>query len=496
MKKEISTLILAYIFFITALIAVCCFVACNTPIVPIKMDRPLKPDSTVIIVPQQMNTTIGQFLEHGIQDVYRLPYNYSSFPVLREKTEFGTCALPISSNKVFISVGNTSFNIDSNYVKSLPPCSFVINKKGRFIRINGSDDAGTYAGVEYFLNNYCGVTHYMPGKLFTTVPTDSTISLPENIYVINSPFTRCLTSSGWVGTGDTINKNNIYQWDSYWALLNSLQYTDWGQFQHTMSSYFFDSDIIRDFPKAYPIINGKISLPTSYGDPNFEPDFFSPDIVPASYTIAMKYFDYYKNWSTIAFSVMDSKNGYITTGQSLIDANAKWLNDLADTLPFCKTVAFTLYSNVNGEPSFKWSKNVLPITVWHLSNFDAAYSPYLDDLHKSFIRIGNDDWGEGKGFIYPRIYTGLISKYLKSLKKQGISFDFAHIETYPNWALDGFKYWEMSKIYRNPDIDVDSLRLKECKDLFGDAALQMKAYFDALEQISYWLNNHSDVLTH
>src|SRR5574337_2006519 len=107
MKKEISSLLITYIVLISLLIIICCLAACTPTTNPVvRMDNPLKPDSTIIVVPNQM-TAIGQFLEHGIQDVYRLPYNYHTFPVLREKGELATSYYPDTAGKTFISVGNT-----------------------------------------------------------------------------------------------------------------------------------------------------------------------------------------------------------------------------------------------------------------------------------------------------------------------------------------------------------------------------------------------------
>lgn len=479
-----------------------CFSACNqiskiqcknidTTIVKndtIKFDTPLKPNGTAIVIPNQLNSLIGQYVERGLQDVYKLPYNYQTFPVLREHVEFATSIYPDTAGKIFISVGNT-FMSDSVEAKKLPPCSFIIKKNGRYISITGSDDNGNYAGVEYFLSHYCGITHYMPGSLFTSVKSDSTISLPSEINIVDSPFTRNITSTGFYGTGNPENKSDVHYWDNYWALLNSLKYTDWGSFQHTMSALFCDSLIMKFYPDAYPVINSKRYYPTSSNDQEFEPNFASPQLVDASFDVCINYFTHNPFVKTIAFSVMDGSGGYTFTGQPLIDANANWMNRLAKRVTDRKTIAYLSYSAVDGYPSFKLEPNVLPITVWHLSDFPSDGWGRIDSIAKFTSRIGNDDWAEGKGFIFPRIYTRILSIYLRGLQKKEIKFDYAHIEAYPNWGLDGIKYWEMGKIYRNPNLDVDSLRLKFCTDLFGNANLQMKAYFDTMEDIGLWLNN-------
>ena len=476
------------LFFIAALL----FATCSKTVkpVPLQYDTKLNPDSTIIIVPSDSvhKSNAGFFLRSDLLAAYRLQatVSWKVFGVLRAQY-INSSIYPDTTGRTFISVGNTPF-ADINAVKDLPPCSFIIKKKGRVIVIQGSDDAGDFAGIEYFLSHYCGVTHYMPGTLFTKYPDYSSIALPSVINVVDSPFTRNITSTGWAGTGNINDPHNIQYWDSYWALYNSLNYTDWGQFQHTMSGLFYDSLIMKFYPSVYPIINGKKYYPISSNDQNFEPEFSSPDLVNASFDIAVNYFTHNPSVNTMAFSSMDSWNGYTFTGQQLINANANWMNGLAKKIPN-KTVAYLLYSAVNGYPSFKLEPNVLPITVWHLSDFPSDGWGRIDSIARIANRTGNDDWAEGVGFIFPRIYTKIISRYLQELKKRNVKFDYAHIEAYPNWGLDGIKYWEMGQIYRNPDLDVDSLRLKFCTDLFGDANLQMKGYFDTMEDISLWLNN-------
>lgn len=487
-------IILLFLGYLTMLIVVLWLISCNTivdkPV--IQYDRALNPDSTIIVIPNlsEHSSNANRFLLNELKKVYGIDLNDKSnkkFPVLRQFTELGTYVYKDTANKVFIGVGNTFFS-DSNDAKYLPPASFIIKKKGRYISITGSDDAGDFAGVEYFLNNYCGITHYMPGTLFTKYSGDTTISLPTNINVIDTPFTYNITSTGWFGTGNVDDKTNVQYWDSYWALLNSLNYTNWGSFQHTMSGLFCDSSVLHFFPSVYPVIYGKRYFPASADDQGFAPNFNSDELVDASWDIATRYFTKNPRIKTMAFSVMDGVEGYTMGGQQLIDANAKWLNGLAKLLKG-RTIAYLLYSKVDGYPSFKLEDNILPITVWHLSDFDSDGWGRIDSLARFTKRVGNDDWAEGKGFIFPRIYTKMLSRYLNELKKKGIDFDYAHIEAYPNWGLDGIKYWEMGKIYRHPELNVDSLRIQFCNDLFGDGAKQMKAYFDTMEEIGRWLNN-------
>ncbi len=48
-----------------------------------------------------------------------------------------------------------------------------------------------------------------------------------------------------------------------------------------------------------------------------------------------------------------------------------------------------------------------------------------------------------KELYTPRIYTNLVSKFVRTVKKDKMDFEYAHIEAYPNWAMDGPKYYFM-----------------------------------------------------
>jgi len=445
-----------------------------------------------------------------------------NFSVLREFSELSSDR--DTAGKIVISVGDTHFSNDED-VKNLSPYSFIIKKKGNLIIIRGTDDIGTNLGVSYFLDHYCGVRFYLPGDLFTTMPREHTITLPATIDVERSPYTENITSTGFSGTGDPNHPHDILQWDYYWAQMNGLVRTTWGSFQHTMSGIFFDSTIMKKYPEIYPLINGKRNFPKSANDQGFEPDFAEPHLVDASLYAAVKYFKPNPTINYMAFSVMDG-DGYSKEGkmgkflanypqtpngqvQGYTDANANFLNNLSLRLPEelvkngirgKKKIAYIVYSQVRNVPNFKLTSSILPITVWHLSNAlaDSFYLPHgaLTKWAKLTSNLGNDDWAEGKGFIYPRIYTTILSKYLKKIKSEKLNFKYAHVEAYPNWALDGPKLYEMGRIYWNPDINIDSLRAQFCKDMFGNASSEMHDYFNTVEQISTWLNNHSDLPTH
>jgi len=482
----------------------------------------LSPSNTIIVGTKGYPIGV-RYLYKWLNKIYNTEaVSNKNFSIFREYSELRNDN--DTAGKIVLSIGDNHFNKNKD-VSDLSPYSFIIKKNGNLIVIKGTDDAATNLGISYFLDHYCGVRFYLPGDLFTTMGGEKIISLPSTINVEKSPFTENITSTGFSGTGDPNHPHDILQWDNYWAQMNGLMRSNWGSFQHTISGIFYDSTIMKNYPEIYPLIDGKRNFPKSADDQGFEPDFAEPHLVDASLYAAVKYFKANPGIDCMAFSVMDG-GGYPKEGkmekflanypqtldglvQGFSDANAKFLNNLAARLPAelvkngingSKKIAYIVYGQVKDIPNLKLSPSISPITVWHLSNAlgDSLifFQGILGKWAKVTSNIGNDDWAEGKGFIYPRIYTTIISNYLREITSRKLSFKYVHVEAYPNWALDGPKFYEMAKLYWNPNINTDSLRSQFCKDLFGAAATPMHNYFDTVESISTWLNNHTGTPTH
>lgn len=164
-----------------------------------------------------------------------------------------------------------------------------------------------------------------------------------------------------------------------------------------------------------------------------------------------------------------------------------------------KTIVYLAYSNVNSVPKQKLHPSVMPVVVFRVAEIDVKGSLYeangvnpssIADWLKVTKRIGIHDWAQGQGYLFPRIYSGQYARLMRFIKEQEGSLELAHIESYPNWGLDGPKYYLMSKVLWNPDTDVDKELTRFCNDLFGRAAKEMNSYFITLEQLTQSMNNN------
>lgn len=460
----------------------------------------LKPQATVIVIPDKPDPFENKsaiLLNHWLKKIY---VTDSGFAVQRESL------IKIKEGEFLISIGKTQFS--AAYSSSNPETySFVIKRQKDIVSIEGETPLGTYLGTSYFLDRFCGIRYYLPGNLFISMPENKKVNLSKIISVTQTPFTRYVMSTGYKTGSETD-----------WAIYNGLSRKDWGSHQHSMGDRFYDDSIFKLYPEIFPIIKGKRYFPKSKQDQNWEPDFAEPKLVDAAVYSAIKYFKQNPTINYISFSVQDSwiyptegkmgdflKN-YPNTKQGRFrgytDAYISFLNKLAERLKtelprngitWPKTIVYIVYGNVREVPVEKVNPAILPITVYHLSNAiqDSIYidGGVLKAWAKITKRMGNDDWAEGRGFIYPKIYTNIVSNYVKTVQKEKLSFDYAHLEFYPNWSLDGPKYYFMSKIYWNPKVNTDSLLTLFCNDMFGKAAIQMKKYFTTLENLNTLMNN-------
>ena len=466
----------------------------------------LIPSATIITLPDKpdyLETESAVRLNKWLRKIYGIN---TGFEIVKQGD------LSNIKEKTVIAIGKTKFSSGKD-LQDLPPYSFIINKNGNIITLQGINNIATFMATGYFLDHFCGVRFYMPGDLFTSMSQTKKVQLNKNIFIKEIPFTNYVLTTGYQ------NKEEIY-----WAHINGLYRKNWQSHQHTMGVRFVNDTIMKKFPEIFPIYNGQKYFPSSKNDQKWQPDFAEPRLVDAAVFSAIQYFKQHPTIDYIAFSVQDSKN-YPTEGKmgeflksypnspegqrrGYTDAYVAFLNKLAERLKTelpkngitkPKTIVYISYGKVSDIPTVKLNPSILPITVLHVAEtlMDSVYNEgpqgkknhRLSEWAKITTRFGNHDWAEGRGIIYPRIYTSLVSKLARTVKKDKMNFEYAHIEAYPNWAMDGPKYYFMGKIYWNPDVNPDSLLTLFCSDMFGKAKDQMKAYFLTLEDLNISMNN-------
>ena len=493
-------------------VTVICFVCIcfNSGLAQSKDDLYLKPFNTQIVLPtyaKDEEIKSAKLINKWLNRLYR---SDSGFVIVRERI------LKIKEDQVLISIGNTRLDSVKQW-DSQEPYSFRINRVKNLITLNGATPIATLFATNYFLDHFCGVRFYLPGELFVSEPGNKKIKLDDIKPVYEVPFTRYLYATGFSNKALETHKDFA---EIAWAQFSGLQRRNWGSHQHSMGDRFLNDSTIKLFPEIFPTVKGKKYIPKIKQDQQWQPDFAEPTLVDAAVYSSINYFKANPSIDYISFSVQDSyaypeegkmgeylKN-YPSTREgkrrAYTNAFVDFLNQLAarlkEELPrngitTPKTIVYIAYGFVSFVPLKKLDPWVLPISVYSIATAEKKLilsdTGTVSKWGPVTSRMGNHDWAEGRGFIYPRIYANLIAKYLRTVKKNKISFDYAHLECYPNWSLDGPRYYFMSKLYWNPELNPDSLLNLFCEDMFGSVKNYMKSYFSILEDLNSSMNNDS-----
>jgi len=91
--------------------------------------------------------------------------------------------------------------------------------------------------------------------------------------------------------------------------------------------------------------------------------------------------------------------------------------------------------------------------------------------------------------IYEYAYPTTVPRYnlhnlqpiLQKRKEKGGNFFYA--EVYPDWQIEGPKYWLMTRVLWDNDADVKGLMAEYCRDLLGAASEPMLEYWDLCARI-------------
>ena len=81
----------------------------------------------------------------------------------------------------------------------------------------------------------------------------------------------------------------------------------------------------------------------------------------------------------------------------------------------------------------------------------------------------------------PRFNLHNLQPILRKRKEKGGNFFYA--EVYPDWQIEGPKYWLMTRVLWDNDADVRQLMAEYCRDLFGAASEPMLEYWDLCARI-------------
>jgi hypothetical protein len=372
------------------------------------------------------------------------------------------------------------------------------------------------------------VRFYMPGELWISQPADRTVTVPAQVDIRSEPFVKVASLSGF--TDPWVDRNAL-----------NTRYGLAGTHQHNMNQVFPPAVYSNRCPELYPIIQGKRYIPKDAKDQSWNPCFTAPQTLDAAEESALRYFAGAPDHLWFCLGLQDSHascecercqaavaaygktftarmkegnpDGITSTYTAKPETDAadpvqteKWarsytlsqlqwklVNDLAkrlETKAPGKRVEAMAYGITSFAPDFPMHSNAMVFTQIHVSdNIRGLMEPRadgslpLDRFVDATPAYGNHEWYHGLGHLAPRIYSEYWTRYLRHLKQKNKALVAMHAESYPNWGMDGPKYWVLARTWWDPDLDPAALWRQFCTDMFGAAADPMLRYFQTWERL-------------
>ncbi len=357
-----------------------------------------------------------------------------------------------------------------------------------------------------FARRFLGVDALFPGDLGRVVRPPARLVVPLGLHLENPAYLH-RHWSGYAGAGGP-----------GWRLRAS---GGGGRFRFHHNLYnLINPARHADHPEYFPVINpGRLNHPMySHLKPGerfvpapgqttyWQPCTSHPDVLRIAVETIDAYFTANPKATSYSLGVNDS-GGFCNCPRCLADsppgvepagdaANGyrmyRFYNAIAEQVAVKHPdvrLGFLIYSDL----SDWYPEQLHPLLMPYLTlSFADCWDPaYKERLYAHISRwgsiahqIGIYEYFYGYGFMIPRLYLHAFAEGLRFAHAHGARGFYA--EAYPAWGLDGPKLWVAEKLLWNPELEVAPLLDTWCRELFGDAAPAMRAYFDYLE--AAWAN--------
>jgi hypothetical protein len=392
-----------------------------------------------------------------------------------------------------IHIGLTDFVRQQGLVPdSLPVNGYRIatcDENGQLrLAIAGPTILGTTHGVYGFLSDDLGVMWGMGDPLFEDVPARPRIEIGA-IDCIERPVFGFRTFPG--GDLPWCRRNRIDDGN------RTLPY--YGH-SHNMHAIMPPNDY-RDRPEYFAFRDGKRIIPDGHFGP--QPCMTHPDVIRIGIEAARRYFDENPTSRTFSLCPNDTKEfcecpncTALDEGRPLnrevkiySDSYFHWVEAVAKAVleshPDKYLGTYGYWATVLPPRQIKKlpPNVVVYLTVDSSQYYDAAYEKYDFDLLTEWRKVAdhvvNYDY-YALGWFMPRVYTGIAARTIKRLSEIGVAG--FHCEAYIHWAHNGGQFYLASRLTWDAKLDPAKLLDEWYTRMFGEAAPQMRAFYDALER--------------
>jgi len=392
-----------------------------------------------------------------------------------------------------IHIGRTNFVEKSRFLpESLPVNGYRVavcaeNGQPRLV-IAGPTTLGTTHGVAGFLTDDLGVLWGMADPLFEDIPVRREVTV--------GPLDRT--------ERPTFGFRTLLGPDLTWARRNrvddgnrTLPYYGHSHNMHAI----MPPDQYRDHPEYFAMRGGKRIIPDGHFGP--QPCMTHPDVIRIGVEAARKYFNENPTHRTFSLCPNDTKEFCECPNCAALDAGMPmhrgnkiysdsyfyWVEAVAKEIlkshPDKHLGTYGYWATVlPPRRKEKLPPNVVVfLTVDSSQYFDPEYEANdfntLHEWRKVAHLVAYYDY-YALGWFMPRVYHEIAGRTIKRIADIGV-VGF-HCEAYTHWAHNGAQFYLASRLGWDSSLDPAKLLDEWYDRMFGEAAAQMRAFYECLER--------------
>ncbi len=354
---------------------------------------------------------------------------------------------------------------------------YLLLVKGRDVYLAGKHWWGTNWAVYDLLESYAGCRWYLMEPRWWRADEDGMLG-PGDI----------IPKADTIQIPAELNRTEEPDYKARWfriAPMHSFRLRSRDKFHHALRQ-IFPLELYDQHPEYFPEIDGKRDRPRDAN--HSQPCVSNPDVVRITTDFVLRKFKENPSLGTVSIGMNDTgqfceckdclaiaPQRIEDKGQRIAYAFFDYYNNVARRVAQVypdKRLGCLAYAGLRRLPadSIQLEPNLVPyLTLDSAQLFDPEQVVEFADSARKWDRIsqrmGIYEYIYGGGFIIPRIYNDDLARNIKN--RYGVNADGFYAEAYPNWGLDGPKYWLVSKLLWDTSLDPDSLLDQFYGDMFG-----------------------------
>jgi len=474
-----------------------------------------KPSAVIVI--QEGDAKLPPFVPWG-KDTLSISY---AADFLKENVKSCTGAeLPVftenqaPAGKPVIAVGNTALakkhGIDT---RKLPSEGFIIRSVPEGIVIAGQVDSegydrGTLFGVYTFLETFCGIRWYFPGKIGTVIPETKNIHADLPVNIAKSPYFP--VRMGGIGGWGAKEWHPVLKYGMTQGLVANHTTNTWKDLYGKSHPEYFGVDAkgnsSLNAPRPYlcysqpGVLQQHLDNIRAYVEKGDASAWRGAAAHPQGKNIPFGPNDTWTKCSCPECSKMyqPEKNRAGRCSNYIFSFAAKLAREMKKIDPELKLWVLTYQSYLMppDESVVDIPDNLCITPCLYPTETDRMAQPQFfkenEDLINNWLRLLKNDpsriivWNYflSPGYLKASVeHPHVLAEFTKFLKTRSLGVFCNGMAWYEVTGYNQTIYmgWIMHRLLWDPDMDVDKAREDFCRDLFGPASGEMLAFFRLLE---------------